>query len=62
MKQAPKERIDVNCVKNTCYHQTVLSLEHEHSEREKINQIETTEATTKKLKLQMLERKKKIEH
>ena len=26
LKQSNKEMIDVDCVKNTCYHQTVLSL------------------------------------
>jgi hypothetical protein len=26
LKQSGKEMIDVSCVKNTCYHQTILSL------------------------------------
>lgn len=40
MKESEKERIDVNCVKNTCYHQTMFSIEHDAIEREKIGKIE----------------------
>lgn len=39
LKQSAKERIDVNCVKSTCYHQTVLSLDHDPLERLKQDQI-----------------------
>lgn len=42
MKQTLKERIDVDCVKNTCYRQTIVSLEHNYNERVKINQLEDT--------------------
>lgn len=50
MKLSEKERIDVNCVKNTCYHQTVVSIEHDPLEREKISKIETNEIETQKRK------------
>lgn len=35
--------IDVACVKSTCYHQTILSLDHDPLERVKKNQIEKSE-------------------
>ena len=61
MKQTAKERIDVNCVKNTCYHQTIQSLEHDYNERVKMGQIESTEETTRQLKKMMMKKKKKLE-
>ena len=39
MKQSNKEIIDVECLKNTCYHQSLLSLEHDPLERLKKKQI-----------------------
>ena len=39
LKESAKEIIDVNCPKNTCYHLTVLSLEHDPLERIKKGQI-----------------------
>ena len=43
LKQSNKEMIDVACVKSTCYHQTILSLDHDPLERVKKNQIEKSE-------------------
>ena len=40
MKESEKERINVNCVKNTCYHQTVMSIDHDPIERDKQSKIE----------------------
>lgn len=50
MKQSAKDRIDANCVKSTCYHQTVISLEHDYLERIKKDQLEHTELASKKNK------------
>jgi hypothetical protein len=60
LKQSTKERILVNCVKNTCYHQTILSLEHDTLERAKLNQIENNEEVTKMMKLKQKDEKKKL--
>lgn len=62
LKQSNKEMIDVDCVKNTCYHQTVLSLEHDPLERIKKNQIENNEILTKKYKQEALEAKKRLKN
>ena len=63
MKQSSnKERIDVNCVKNTCYSQIIVSLEHTHNEREKLTELESAQEETKLLKIQMMEKKKKLEN
>ena len=62
LRQTTKERIDVNCVKNTCYHQTIISLEHNHGEREKLNDLESAQAETKLLKERVMERKLKLEN
>ena len=61
MKQTQKERIDVDCVKNTAYRQTIVSLEHNYNERLKLSQLEDTEVTTKALKSKMMEKKKLLE-
>ena len=42
LKESNKDRIDVDCPKNTCYHQTILSLEHDPLERIKKGEIENT--------------------
>jgi hypothetical protein len=39
LKQSGKEIINVPCPKNTAYHLTILSLEHDPLERAKINKI-----------------------
>jgi hypothetical protein len=49
-------------VKNTCYHQTILSLEHDTLERAKLNQIENNEEMTKLMKLKRKDEKKKLEN
>jgi hypothetical protein len=61
LKQSGKERIDVDCVKSTCYHQTVMSLEHDPLERLKQSQIETNELVTRKIKDEMTENRKKLQ-
>lgn len=48
LKQNNKQRISVGCVKNTCYHQTVLSLDHDPLERIKQDQLEHNQLASQK--------------